>query len=197
MENLAAPNEPFTLNDGTQINPATGATIRQQVEIPSNSTAVKQVTNFNKRIADLPALPKQMNVINIILSYHLFGMNDSEISLATELSIEQITRIKMSDTFTTMHVALISSIQDETKSTVRDIISSQSINAASTITDLMQSDDDKVALTAAKDILDRDGHRPADIVEHRVKLEGGLNIIHIKKDQSEKLPDIEIAKEEF
>ena len=42
----------------------------------------------------------------------------------------------------------------------------------------------KYALDAAKDVLDRGGHRPVDIVEHINRMDGELRIVHIKKDEN-------------
>jgi hypothetical protein len=49
---------------------------------------------------------------------------------------------------------------------------------------------------AAKDFLDRAGHRPADIVEHRHRMDGGLTIEIIRKDKDDVAPmiDMEITE---
>ena len=54
----------------------------------------------------------------------------------------------------------------------------------------------KFALEAAKDILDRGGHRPVDIVEHINRMDGELRIVHIKKDESaiSKIQDAEFEE---
>ena len=36
-------------------------------------------------------------------------------------------------------------------------------------------------MSAARDILDRSGHRPADVVEHRHRVDGGLVIEYVKR----------------
>jgi hypothetical protein len=45
------------------------------------------------------------------------------------------------------------------------------------------------------DVLDRAGHRPADVVEHRVRMEGALTIEFIEKDAGKEVPTITIDKE--
>jgi hypothetical protein len=37
-------------------------------------------------------------------------------------------------------------------------------------------------MSAARDILDRSGHRPADVVEHRHRMDGGLVIEVVRRD---------------
>jgi hypothetical protein len=56
-------------------------------------------------------------------------------------------------------------------------------------------DDDDVGvltkMTAAKDVLDRAGQRPVDIIEHRHKMEGGLTIEYV--DKKDDIPTIDIT----
>jgi len=56
----------------------------------------------------------------------------------------------------------------------------------------MSESDAKNALKAAQDILDRAGHRPADIVMHQHKVEGGLKIEYISRKIDTVLPVVEI-----
>tara|TARA_R110000803_G_scaffold118785_1_gene187133 strand:- start:508 stop:705 length:198 start_codon:yes stop_codon:yes gene_type:complete len=51
---------------------------------------------------------------------------------------------------------------------------------------------DDLQLAAAKDILDRDGHRPADIVEHRHTIEGGLQIEYVDRKATNVLDGINV-----
>jgi hypothetical protein len=46
-------------------------------------------------------------------------------------------------------------------------------------------------MTAAKDVLDRAGQRPVDIIEHRHKMEGGLTIEYV--DKKDDIPTIDIT----
>ena len=50
-------------------------------------------------------------------------------------------------------------------------------------------------MAAAKDVLDRAGHRPADVIEHKHSLEGGLTIEYI--DHKDEIPTIDITPNEF
>ena len=67
---------------------------------------------------------------------------------------------------------------------VRNYISMQTKAAAKKVVDIMENGPVKYALDAAKDVLDRGGHRPIDIVEYVNKMDGELRIVHIKKDES-------------
>jgi hypothetical protein len=48
-------------------------------------------------------------------------------------------------------------------------------------------------MAAARDILDRSGHRPSDVVEHRHRMDGGLVIEIVRRDAV--LPIIDMDKE--
>ena len=67
----------------------------------------------------------------------------------------------------------------------------KSRNAATTVVGLLNSDNETTQLSAAKDILDRAGHRPVDVIEHRHKMEGGLTIEYVEKKDD--IPTIDIT----
>jgi hypothetical protein len=67
--------------------------------------------------------------------------------------------------------------------------------AAKKIINLAQSDAEVLAFKASQDVLDRAGHRPVDIVEHRHKMEDALNIVYIKKDETIPVPTIDVEAE--
>jgi hypothetical protein len=48
-----------------------------------------------------------------------------------------------------------------------------------------------LAFKASQDILDRAGHRPADVIEHRHRMEDSLNIVITKRDETKQLPTLE------
>jgi hypothetical protein len=68
-------------------------------------------------------------------------------------------------------------------------------DAANKVIELAASDSEVLAFKASQDVLDRAGHRPADIVEHRVKMEDALNIVFIKKDETQEVPTIDVTPE--
>jgi hypothetical protein len=49
-------------------------------------------------------------------------------------------------------------------------------------------------MAAARDILDRSGHRPSDVVEHRHRMDGGLVIEIVRRDGAV-VPTIEMDRE--
>ena len=66
----------------------------------------------------------------------------------------------------------------------------KSQKAAQTMFNLLDSENEATRGSAAKDVLDRAGQRPVDVVEHRHKMEGGLTIEYVEKKKD--IPTIEV-----
>lgn len=195
MAALAEGMEPLRLADGTMIDPATGKVIKPRsqnyVEVPSATAAVRHITSVRKQLADLPAPPRQMNAISLVVMYHLFGLEDRDIAIAIGVSEEQVGRIRMLDAFGTMLNNVSDNIMHQDMDDVRSMIAAKAKNAVTKVIETMD-EEGVLGFKAAQDILDRAGHRPSDIVEHRYKMEGGLTIEYIKKDAISSSPVIDI-----
>ena len=191
---LAAHNAPLILADGTKINPDDGTVIEDApatlVEVPNHSEAVQLVTNTRRRIADLPDIPQRMHVVGAILAYRLFGLDDQEIALATGMTEVQVGRIIMSDAYTSLHEKAVSGILQAESDSVRQLFNQGSRDAARNVINLARGNN-ALGFRAAKDVLDRAGMRPADVVEHKHRLEGELHIVHIRREANAEIPIIE------
>lgn len=168
-------------------------------KVPSNLTVVptnrktQQLEGARlKRLADLPNPPKEMNVVSVILSYVLFGLDNEDIATAVNVTVNQVELIKSSDAYKTMYETAVDTIRENDLDNIRSMFVKNSKAAARTVNNLMYSDEDMIKLKAAQDILDRAGHRPKDVTEHIHSLEGGLTIEYIKKKDKEDLPIIDI-----
>jgi len=194
---LAQPGEPLELADGTKIDPATGRVIKpvtEYVEVPTDRDAVALVTRVrSKTITDLPAPPKQMNAISLIVLYTLYGLDDTQIAVVAGITKDQVTQIKMLDAFDKMLGEVTNNIMDAETSDVGALFKQNARAAAIRVATLVDSEDDDISLRASKDVLDRAGHRPADVVEHRLKLEADdLRIVVIKKDETQVMPAVDV-----
>lgn len=183
----------ITLADGTRISTATGRPLgRPQSEfVPTHSEAVQELTRVRKRLADLPVAPKNMHPIALVVAYYLFGLEDFEIAIATGLTENQISNMRMTEAFQSMHDTLIRNLLEAQTNSVRDYIDRHAHNAAERMIELMRSESEQVSLTASKDVLDRSGHRPVDVVEHKHTVEGGLRIEYVRRASYEDLPTID------
>lgn len=195
---LVDPQQPLILADGTKIDPATGCVLKdtkRYTEVPNQQQAQRIVMETRRKLSDLPDVPRNMNTISVVLSYSLFGLSPDEIAIATGLTEQQVGIIRMSPAFAEMQEAVVQSIMDNDAEDIRRLFRVNAKNAAHKMATLMDSSSETIQFAAAKDSLDRDGHRPSDVVEHRVKVEGGLTIEYVRRDQSD-IPIIELEAED-
>lgn len=199
-ETLPNDGEPLVLADGTVINPASGSVDKQRAEytaIPSNTEVQRHLGAVQKRLSDLPAPPQQMNTISVVLTYTMLGLSDDDISLATGLMVEQIDMIKMLEAYSDLQDQVVDAIIAADSEDVRNIVQSGARHAARTMNTLMDSESEGIQMQAAKDVLDRAGHRPVDIVEYRGKLEGDLRIEVIERNPNDDPPIIDLEAVEI
>jgi hypothetical protein len=192
--------EPLVLADGTRINPIDGAVIEEEevlVEVPNTEQIKREIVASRKRISDLPVPPGQMNTLSVVISYSLFGISDEDISSALLIPLEQLQTIKSSDEYTNLQGQFIKNILESDLSDVRGLFVERSRSAANLMIDTLENNEVGLGtrLGVAKDVLDRAGHRPADIIEHRHKMEGGLTIEYVEKKDD--IPTIDITPKEM
>lgn len=178
----------FELPDGRKINVHTGkaahALPSTMVEVPKHSEAQEAVAATRRKLVDLPDIPEKMNVISVVVSYTLFGLSEDEIAMALQVSVERVRAIKMLDAFSEMYDQVVDGIKSRDLDPINKMIEDMAPSAVQKVVALMNdADSDKVSLSAAQDILDRSGRRPADVHEHRVMHEGGLVIEHIERSE--------------
>ena len=173
----------IVLADGTVISAETGETIKgeEYVEVPRHSEAVREITERRRRLVDLPEAPSTMNVVSTVVGYALIGLSNIDIARALSIDVDQVTRIRETPAFDYMATEMTNAILEHDAEDIRILFRSASQKAAKKITNLIESETESVALAAAKDALDRDGFRPADVVELRRIEESTLRIEIVKK----------------
>tara|TARA_R110000823_G_scaffold51013_2_gene127458 strand:- start:1634 stop:2230 length:597 start_codon:yes stop_codon:yes gene_type:complete len=196
---LVAGSEPLILADGTRIDPMNGSVVLDEilVEVPNTETIKQEIVAARKRINDLPVPPKQMNTLSVIISYSLFGLNDNDISHILSISKTELETIKTSDVYIELQKTLVQNILASDATDVRGLFVQHSQAAAGVMFNAMidQANGVGTRMAAAKDVLDRAGHRPADVIEHKHSLEGGLTIEYI--DNKHEIPVIDVTPKDF
>lgn len=199
MSDLDLPEvgEPLVLADGTRINPLDGSVISPvstaMTEVPTDREAVAMIVKVRRRIGDLPMPPNQMNIVSLILSYSLMGLTDDDIATCIGIPVNRVSAIKLVEAYSDLQATLVKQLMLVDHDNVRTLISQSAISAAKKVTHIMENaKSDDLQLAAAKDILDRDGHRPADIVEHRHTIEGGLQIEYVDRKATNVLDGINV-----
>lgn len=138
-----------------------------------------------KFIGDLPAPPKTMNAINVVLMYTMFGLGDDQIAEATGLRGGQVADLRNTEAYMQMQNAMVKAVAECEQGSVRSMISQYAMDAVEKMGELIHSDTAAVSLHAAKDILDRAGHRPADVVQHNMTMDQTLRIEFVQKSRVE------------
>ena len=102
----------------------------------------------------------------------------------------------MNNAYNELQQNLVQSIIHSDTTEVRDLFVLNSKTSAQLFVDTVNDSEMGIGtrLSAANNILDRAGHRPADIVEHRHKVEGGLRIEYVKKEEQD-IPTIDVTPE--
>lgn len=188
------------LADGSRISVETGKSVREErefIHVPDATEAVATVTRARMRLSDLPSPPQQMNVISVVVLYSLVGLSNEEIAIALNLTADQVGRIKTCGPYSEMLDATTKAILENDTDDVRHMFAQHAKSAARGVLSLMSSEDEKVALKAAQDILDRAGHRPVDVTEHRLLVDGGLRIEYVEKKTADIPTVIDGAGHEF
>lgn len=189
----------LTLADGTRISTATGRPVGLPgyTVVPTNTEAVREVTRVRRRLSELPDIPQgQLNITAVICTYHMFGLEPFEIAHAVGVTENQVNNIMMTTAFDELVSAMQQNIMDGEAEDVRSLISKNAIRAVTAMSDALTSQNEQNRIVAAKDILDRAGHRPADIIEHRHRIDGGLTIEYVKKGGEDDLPTIDLKAED-
>jgi hypothetical protein len=188
----------LVLADGTKIDKATGEVIRDTVSNPElldvdetvdvsvegedEIAEIKKLLPVNRHMNDLPGDINSTRAIGLITALTLFGINDREISHICSTEMEKIVAIKQSERYTDMLNGVIENVMRAQSDNIRAIFVNNAKEAANHIVSGLRSKVPEVRHMAAKETLDRGGFRPVDVVEHRVRHENELKIVHIRGD---------------
>lgn len=199
------------LADGTKIDKATGSVVKDKVETPEliEATAedelerteeeeiaeIKKRLPLNRYISDLPGDMNGTKAVSVIAGLTLFGISDREIAIICNTDVDKVAAIKMSERYEDFATGIIDNVMRAQGDNVRAMFVNNAKNAAENIIAGLKSKIPEVRQMASKEVLDRGGFRPVDVVEHRVKHENELKIVHISGD-AEKQVTIDADYEE-
>lgn len=179
--NLVPADAPLELPDGTVVEPQQSTV---GVELPNSTEAQRIVSSTRRKLADMPAIPKQMNSFAAVLCYTASGLSDNEISVATGFGIDQITRMREQSAYTQLEAMVVDAVKSQAAAAVKEILVTGEVKAATKLVQLVESDDDRTALSAAKDLLDRGGHKAAEKIDIRTQMTNLFRIEVVDKRES-------------
>jgi hypothetical protein len=151
------------LADGTLIDTRTGKAApsteinKAFSDAPSSSLVRgKGLDGVGRRyLDDLPTTPIQSRAVAIILAYTVFGLHEIDIAKILNTPVDNVKSVQESEPYARFLEAVLANIRDHDQDKIRKKINKAAEKAADKIVELSSSPDEKVALTASKDILDR------------------------------------------
>lgn len=188
---LPSADAPLELPDGTALPPSGS---EQRVEVPNHSEAQRIVASTRRKLADMPAMPKQMNSFAAVLCYTASGLSDGEISAATGFGVDQITRMRTQAAYMQLERMVIDAVKEQAADAVKEILVTGERKAAEKLVGLVDDVDPRIALSAAKDVLDRGGHKAAEKVDVNV-MTRNLFRIEVVDKRDDKAPVIDMEAE--
>jgi hypothetical protein len=186
---LPAPDTPLVAEDGTLVQPSVPRMF-SRVQVPTATEAQRLVTKTRRKLADLPALPKQLNSYSAVLVYTASGLSDTEIAVATGFTEEQINTLRQHEGYRTLEQMVLKAAREEAQSAVKSILVQGEQKAAERVVELVESEDEKIALAAAKDLLDRGGHKAKEEIDVRVDMMNTFRIEVVDR-RNERVIDVE------
>ena len=156
---------------------------KESTEIKTNLSIQLDEAKARRKLSDLPDV-SNISIYSQILCYEMYGLSTRDIALTIKITEEQVTTIRMSYEYNKYKTDFLKSIKETETEDVREFIAKSSKKAAEKIVNIMETGPVKFALDAAKDIMDRSGHRPSDIADLRAVSDNELRVLVINKDET-------------
>lgn len=169
----------LTLASGRKIDLATRAVVDDDAPAASLSSFTPVPANGLK-LEDLGHDHQTITVVNAVFVYRSIGIPDNDICFALGCTMEQLTDVTSSDAYTSIQERMLSAYVRGQEASARGVLANHSTEAASILVQVMQrSKSEKNKLTAATNVLDRNGIRgqPGDMSS-----EGEGLVIKVVKD---------------
>lgn len=115
-----------------------------------------------RSILDLTLNPQQMAVINNVLVYTLWGLPDDEIAMQCNCTPDEVSIVRDLEEYNRMHDALVAGVNAAYTASAHGVIAQSAVKAARIVVRALDDSSKAMRMEAAKDILDRSGHRPTD-----------------------------------
>lgn len=181
---LPKPGDPLRLPDGTTIYPDGQI---KMVSVPKHSEAQEIIVATERKLADMPATPDAMSLPAQVLMYKMSGLADAEIAVALRMPVEMVSRMLMSDIVSQLYDMVKQHVIETDSEKVANILRASATSAAIKMARLSQHTSPAIALSAAKDVLDRSGHSAKQIHRHEFD---DLRIVMVDKDDDMKTVNV-------
>lgn len=171
---------------GTEINKAFGDPAQSS---PTKATRRKPLLSGGRRryLDDLPLPADQSRAVALVASYSVYGLSSADIAYIAKVDVELVEQVQDSEAFSKFLEGMLQNIREFDQDVVRKKLNDAASKAAEKVVELTASVDEKVALAASKDVLDRS--RDNRDATGNGSAGGGLviRIIDDRNDPSDKL----------
>lgn len=194
------------LADGSLIDPLTRVPISPETHVdddgvdadssPMTPSVGTIVPTVRRSLHDLKLSKHQMAIINNVLVYTLWGLPDDEIAIQCSCSLNDVFAVRELSEYGLMHDSLVGGLRASYMATAQGIISNAATDAAHVVVKAAKKASGRMQFDAARDILDRSGHRPADHASLSLSInDGGDDLVIRVVRESEKpvLPTIDMS----
>lgn len=157
----------------------------RKIELPAAGDKQKEHIRVRRTLADMPLPANQLNVVSAVCLYTLIGLSDRDIAEALVIDLARVERIKMLDAYMTIQEQVVKSIIDEEASDVRAMFAANARNSAAEMIALASgAENEVVKFKANQDVLDRAGHRPADVVLVKGQIDSTLRVVYVEEEDT-------------
>lgn len=187
------------LTNGMKFDPSSGQVIDVEkertpekiAEEVANISLSEMQTTERRSLRDISEETKLLNACAVVMTYDLLGVPDVEQVDALSTTLERLQELRASREYTNLRAVFTETVETYIQRSVRGQFAIASHKAAKKMIDLMDSQSSDISQKAAKDVLDRAGHRPADVVEHRHSHEDEL-VIRVIRSNDPKTIDVSL-----
>lgn len=194
--------QPLVLPNGTKIDKdedgqAVIQTKKEQEEqafldeILADVYADERTATYQRTLADINVPKKEFNPVMLVLAYTMWGLDIHAVARFLEIEPSVVKSIQQSELYTKTRSEILEAVRYAEQSSIHGYLTQKARTAAATVAANLSAKKPEVQLAAANSILDRSGFRPVDRVEHTMKFEDELRIVHIEKKDTPTI-DVEI-----
>ena len=186
---LARPGDPLVLPDGRVIEEETDEpdleliTEKKGLRAPSKPQHYR--ASIRRVLTDLPTSAMMMRGVSVVFAYTMFGIGDVEICGTLNISPSDLKKIRAHQAYAELFDAILNEFVNANSDIIQARIQAYAHDALDTVGHLAtKAKKEETRLSASKDILDRSGARPSDLVKSQAMQMNELRIVvsHPEKD---------------
>lgn len=159
-------------------------------EVESGRKAVETLQKMHRKLGDMPDVPQKLNPVAAIITYRAIGLDNEDIATALGATTEQIETICQSDVYKQLEQMFDQTVFEDERRNAKHIIAKASQKAAATMVDMLDSNDENIALVASRDVLKLTG---ISTEEENTRRTSGLRIVVSRKGEKDDSINVEIS----